>query len=60
MDFMDKYNKVKSRYTKAIKMEVVNAIVTGELWVEEAMVKYNIEDRKLVITWLRRYQRETK
>lgn len=57
MDFMDKHNKVKTRYTKAIKMEVVNAIVTGELWVEEAMVKYNIEDRKLVITWLRRYQR---
>lgn len=57
---MDKHNKVKTRYTKATKMSVVNAIVNGELWLEEAMVKYNIADSGVVITWLRQYLRETK
>ncbi|MCW2264042.1 MULTISPECIES: hypothetical protein [Sphingobacterium] len=57
---MGEKNRVKSRYTKVTKMEVVDAIMDGELWIEEAMVKYNIEDRMLIITWLRKYIRDTR
>jgi len=53
-------HKVKTRFTKEVKIQVVNAIVNGELWLEEAMVKYNIPDRRTVITWLRKYLRNNK
>lgn len=46
------------RYSKTTKQDVVNAIVMGELWLEEAMVKYGVSDRKKIITWLRKYRRE--
>lgn len=57
---MEEFNKFKTRYTKEIKKEVVNAIVNGELWLEEAMKKYNIQDRRVVVTWLRKHLREVK
>jgi len=47
------------RYSKATKQNVVNAIVMGELWLEEAMVKYGISDQRKIITWLRKYRRES-
>ncbi|RKE57058.1 hypothetical protein [Sphingobacterium detergens] len=57
---MDEHSKVKARYTKKIKIDVVNAIINGELWIEEAMSKYNIQDRRVVIAWLRKHLREIK
>ncbi|WP_313264093.1 hypothetical protein [Sphingobacterium sp.] len=54
---MNENNKTRSRFTKEVKTDVVNAIVHGELWLEEAMKKYNIQDRRTVITWLRKYLR---
>jgi len=48
------------RYSRETKEKVVNAIVKGELWLEEAMIKYNVHDRRSVIDWLRKYQREQK
>lgn len=49
-----------TRYSKKIKELVVHAIVNGELWLEEAMEIYNINDRRTVIDWLRKYQRQLK
>ncbi|MDR2274051.1 MAG: hypothetical protein LBF27_24305 [Sphingobacterium sp.] len=57
---MEEFNKFKTRYTKEIKKEVVNAIVNGELWLEEAMKKYNIQDRRVVVAWLRKHLREVR
>lgn len=54
---MNENNKTRSRFTKEVKTDVVNAIVRGELWLEEALIKYNIQDRRTVITWLRKYLR---
>ncbi len=48
------------RYSKKIKESVVNSIVNGELWMEEAMDKYHITDRRVVVSWLRKYIREKK
>ncbi|OOG19732.1 hypothetical protein BWD42_07465 [Sphingobacterium sp. CZ-UAM] len=52
--------KLIRRYSKEIKEKVVFAIVSGELWLEEAMLLYHIQDRRTVIDWLRKYQREQK
>ncbi|MDF2514918.1 MAG: hypothetical protein K0R59_214 [Sphingobacterium sp.] len=48
------------RYSRLTKENVVNAIVNGELWLEEAMHKYAVHEREIVIKWLRKYQREKK
>lgn len=55
---MNEHIKVKTRFSKEIKTEVVNAIVNGDLWLEEAMIKYNVRDRRTVVTWLRKYLRD--
>ena len=55
---MNENNKTRTRFTKEVKTDVVNAIVHGELWLEEAMTKYNIQDRRTVIIWLRKYLRD--
>jgi len=54
---MNENNKVRPRFTKEVKTDVINAIVNGELWLEEAMAKYNVQDRRTVIIWLRKYLR---
>ncbi|MDF2514749.1 MAG: hypothetical protein K0R59_45 [Sphingobacterium sp.] len=46
------------RYSKETKRDVIDGIVKGELWLEEAMVKYAINDRRVIISWLRKYQGE--
>lgn len=48
------------RYPKEIKDTVVGAIINGELFLEEAMRKYGVEDRHSVISWLRKYVRNEK
>lgn len=48
------------RYSKEIKEKVVHAIVNGHLWLEEAMETYNISDRRVIIEWLRKDQRQRK
>ncbi|MCS4163978.1 MULTISPECIES: hypothetical protein [Sphingobacterium] len=55
---MNENNKVRPRFTKEVKTDVINAIVNGELWLEEAMAKYNVQDRRTVIIWLRKYLRD--
>jgi transposase-like protein len=49
---------MKMRYSKEIKQNVVSAIVNGELWLEEAMVKYEVQDRMTIIRWLKKYLME--
>ena len=57
-NLMNENNKVRPRFTKEVKTDVINAIVNGELWLEEAMAKYNVQDRRTVIIWLRKYLRK--
>lgn len=47
------------RYQKEVRVDVVQAIIKGELLLEEAMEKYGIVSRKTVVRWLKRYQYET-
>jgi len=56
---MNENNKARPRFTKEVKTDVINAIVNGELWLEEAMEKYNVQDRRTVIIWLRKYLRDS-
>lgn len=50
--------EIKRRYSKKTKEQVVSAIVHGELWIEEAMEKFHVQDRRTVVSWLRKYLRE--
>lgn len=43
------------RYSEETKQNVVNAIVNGELWLEEAMVKFEVQNRMTIIKWLKEY-----
>jgi len=52
--------KIRNRYSRHTKENVVNELVNGELWLEEAMVKYQIHDSRTVVAWLRKYIREKK
>jgi len=47
--------KRQKRFSKELKAIIINSIVNGELWLEEAMKRYGIEDRRQVIGWLRKY-----
>ncbi|PRD48199.1 hypothetical protein [Sphingobacterium haloxyli] len=46
------------RYQKEIQEGVVQAIIKGELLLEEAMEKYGIMSKKTVVRWLKRHQYE--
>ncbi|MEZ0450802.1 hypothetical protein ACR78Z_17895 [Sphingobacterium thalpophilum] len=46
------------RFSKERKELVVLSIINGELFLEEAMEKYDIQERRTVITWLRKHLRE--
>ncbi|QIH35616.1 MULTISPECIES: hypothetical protein [Sphingobacterium] len=46
-----------NRYSKENKELIVLSIVKGELFLEEAMEKYNIPDRRTIIAWLRKHVR---
>ncbi|WP_433902721.1 hypothetical protein [Sphingobacterium puteale] len=46
-----------NRYAKENKELIVLSIVKGELFLEEAMEKYNITDRRTIIAWLRKHVR---
>ncbi|MEI2271634.1 hypothetical protein OHD16_05730 [Sphingobacterium sp. ML3W] len=48
-----------NRYSKEYKELIVLSIVKGELFLEEAMEKYNILDRRTIITWLREHVRNS-
>lgn len=47
------------RYQKEVRVDVVQAIIKGELLLEEAMEKYGIVSKKTVVRWLKRHQYET-
>lgn len=47
-----------SRFPSAVKIEVTRAIIRGELFLEEAMIKYSIADRRTVIRWLKNCLKE--
>ncbi|WP_223580269.1 hypothetical protein [Sphingobacterium sp. GVS05A] len=44
-----------NRFSKENKEFIVLSILKGELFLEEAMKKYNIFDRRTIITWLRKH-----
>ena len=44
--------------SEEIRLLVVQAIVAGDLFLEEAMAKYRIKDREKVVAWLRKYRKE--
>ncbi|TYR36541.1 hypothetical protein FXV77_08535 [Sphingobacterium phlebotomi] len=46
------------RYAKTVQHSVVQAIINGDLLLEEAMERYNILSKKTIIRWLKRYQTE--
>jgi transposase-like protein len=50
----------KRRYSRAFRELVIGSIIDGELFLEEAMLKYDIVDRRTIITWLRKHIREEK
>lgn len=47
-----------TRYPKEIREQVVKAIVSGELLIDEAMEQYNVPIRMTAISWVKRYQQE--
>ncbi len=46
------------RYRKEIQDAVVQAIMKGDLLLEEAMERYGIMSKKTVVRWLKKRQRE--
>jgi len=42
------------KYPESTKLEAVVSIVSGELYLEEAMSKYNIKDKRTVIMWMKK------
>lgn len=46
------------RYTAKTQESVIDAILSGELLLEEAMAKYGILSKKTVIRWLKKHQLE--
>ncbi len=52
-----KTNKTKGlqiRYSLAIQESVVNAILSGELLLEEAMANYGIMSKTTIVRWLKK------
>ena len=45
-------------YPEAVRLEVVREMVSGNLLLEEVMAKYGVKDRRTVVSWLKKYQRE--
>ena len=43
------------RYSASIQIQVVHAILDGELLIEEAMEKYGIGYRRTIVNWLQTY-----
>ncbi|PRD54069.1 hypothetical protein [Sphingobacterium gobiense] len=37
-----------------IQLEAVNAILSGELLLEEAMAKYNVKDKRTMLAWIKK------
>ncbi|WP_312188182.1 hypothetical protein [Sphingobacterium sp.] len=48
------------KYPKDIKLEAVRSIVSGELFLEEVMLKYDIKNSITVIRWIRSLLPEVK
>ncbi|MND70135.1 hypothetical protein D3C87_760140 [compost metagenome] len=48
----------KVRYTKETKDRFVESIITGHFFLEEAMMHYGLEERRIAISWLRKYLRD--
>lgn len=46
----------RNRVHKEIKLEIVHAILSGELFLEEAMVKYGIRNEISIINWIKEYR----
>ncbi|MBD1422514.1 hypothetical protein [Sphingobacterium chuzhouense] len=54
-----KTNKTKGsqiRYSTEIQENVVSAILSGDLLLEEAMTKHGIMSKKTVVRWLKNHQ----
>lgn len=53
---MNKTRSIRPRYSANTQRCVVDAILSGELLLEEAMAKYSILSKKTVVRWLKKYQ----
>lgn len=42
------------KFKQEIQLEVVKAVVNGELFLEEAMVKYKIKDKRTILEWIKK------
>lgn len=50
--------KKRNRVSKEVKLEIVYAILSGELFLEEAMTKYGIRNEISIINWIKEYRSE--
>lgn len=50
--------KKRNRVSKEVKLEIVYAILSGELFLEEAMAKYGIRNEISIINWIKEYRSE--
>lgn len=48
-----------NNFPNKIKKEVVRSIIHGELMLEEAMSKYNIQAKATIIRWLKEARSKT-
>lgn len=50
--FKEQVKQMKSK--QELQLEAVKAIITGELFLEEAMVKYNVKSKRTMTTWIKK------
>jgi transposase-like protein len=50
--------KKRNRVRKEVKLEIVYTILSGELFLEEAMAKYGIRNEISIINWIKEYRSE--
>lgn len=50
--------KKRNRVRKEVKLEIVYKILSGELFLEEAMARYGIRNEISIINWIKEYRTE--
>lgn len=48
------YQAKQMKFKQELQIEAVKAILSGELLLEEAMVKYNVKDKRTMIAWIKK------
>lgn len=55
----NKTKDIRIRYSAETRESVVNAILSGELLLEEAMTKHGIMSKKTIVRWLTKNRYKT-